>query len=321
MKTMGFVNSELPNEKRRALLPKDIEKIKHRSQIYIEKGYGLILEIEDEEYEKAGVHICSREKALQQDVICDLKIDSASYIDKLSANQTIFGWAHIESNPELVASLCKKRLTVIAWENMYKAERHVFWRNNKIAGEAGVLHALTLFGKLAEHLKVALIGRGNVSMGAYKTLSALGADVVIYNRETAKYLAEEIHQFDMIINGVLWDKSSKDHIINREDLKNFKTGAMIVDISADEGGAIETSRPTGVADPIYEVDGVIHYVVNHTPSLFYQSATKFLSKSIVNYIDYLIEDKVPQEKTLREAMIIEKGQIIDRKLNNNDVFE
>lgn len=151
---------------------------------------------------------------------------------------------------------------------MYHSGRHTFWRNNEIAGEAAIMHAYSLHGIFPYETKVALIGTGNVARGAYRILVSLGADVVQYNRRSEKLFIEEMDQFDVIVNALLWDTSRKDHIINKEDLKKLKHGALIIDISCDRAGAIETSIPTTIENPTYVVDGVTHYVVDHTPSIF-----------------------------------------------------
>lgn len=315
MKTIGFVMSKLAGEERRAILPEDLEKIKNKQAVFIESGYGDVLGIEDEAYKKTGVQVVSREQALEQDIICDLKIGRADYLKDLTANQTIFGWVHAENNRELVDLLVNKKLTAIAWEEMFDAGRHVFWKNNLIAGEAAILHAFTLFGKLPRDCRVALIGRGNVAIGAHKMLSALGAEVKLFTRETSPNLPNELADFDMLVNGVLWDKSRTDHLINRADLKNFKKPAMIVDISADEAGAIETSQPTTFADPTYLVDGVLHYVVNHTPTIFSYSVSETISREISKYIDILVEEQVSANQVLTGAEIIKDGEILDQKIN------
>ena len=93
----------------------------------------------------------------------------------------------------------------------------------------------------------------------------------------------------MIINAILWDTTRKDHIIYRSDLKRMKRGSIIIDISCDRNGGIETSVPTTIENPIYVVDGVAHYVVDHTPSLFYKTTSGSLSEVFVQYIDNLIK--------------------------------
>ena len=176
-------------------------------------------------------------------------------------------------------------------EDMYENGRHSFWRNNEIAGEAAIMHAYMCYGKFPYNTKVAVIGRGNVARGAIKTLDYMGATVICYNRHTESLLRQEIGEFDVIVNAVLWDTKRTDHMIYREDLKRMKRNSMIIDISCDRHGGIETSEPTTIEKPTYITDGVIHYVVDHTPSLFYKTTSISISKQVCKYIDDLCCNK------------------------------
>ena len=158
MKTVGFVISKKENEKRRALLPDDLEMVRNRENLFFEQGYGEVLGIEDSDYKKAGVNICSREEALKKDIIVDPKVGDAEYLSALK-NQTVFGWIHAVQNRNITDALLAGNLTVFAWEDMFYKNRHVFYRNNEIAGEAAVMHAFQYYGAMPYNLKVALLGR------------------------------------------------------------------------------------------------------------------------------------------------------------------
>jgi N5-(carboxyethyl)ornithine synthase len=93
----------------------------------------------------------------------------------------------------------------------------------------------------------------------------------------------------------------------------MKKDALIIDVSCDSSGAIETSFPTSIEDPTYIVDGITHYVVDHTPSLFYKTISNSLSEILTSYIDYLIEDK--DEECLKNSLIIKEGLIMDERIN------
>ncbi len=314
IKTIGFVLSTKENEKRRALLPKDIQRIKNKKYLYFEKNYGKDIGISDEMYQKAGVNIANKEEVLSKAVICDPKIGEANYLEKLTERTTIFGWIHAVRNRDITNVIVEKKLTALAWESMNKNGRHVFWRNSELAGKSAVLDAIPHFGKLPSECKVAIIGRGNVSEGAFMILSNLGAKITIYNRKNEKYLRKDIANYDIIVNGILWDPLREDHIIYKQDLKRMKKPSLIIDVSCDEKGAIETSHPTTIEKPIYVVDGVMHYVVDHTPSLFPYLASEIISSSVKNYIDDIVESKIKMNKILKPAIIIEKGKILDKKI-------
>lgn len=312
MKTVGLPISRKTNEKRRALIPQDLKEIKNVDKLYFEKGYGEILGYKDTDYTKMGANICDYNEVLEKDIILDPKIGDEKFLEDIK-DKTVFGWFHAVQNKDITDTLIKNKLTCYAWEDMYEKGRHVFWRNNEIAGEAAVMHAFECFGLMPYKLKIALIGRGNVAGGALKILTCLGADVTVYNKHMEKLLREEIKNYDVIINALLWDTKRKDHIIYKKDLKNMKKNALIIDISCDKEGAIETSIPTSMDNPTYITEGVTHYVVDHTPSIFYKNATKGLSEQVKKYIDQLIEED-PKE-VLQKALIIKKGQVIDQRIN------
>lgn len=311
IKTVGFPISDKENEKRRVLVPADIEKLKWKESLYFERGYGQVLGISDDEYRGVGCQIVTKDEALDQDIICDPKIGDADYLGALDG-QTIFGRVHAVENRDTTDKMVKARLTAYAREDMYEDGRHVFWRNNELAGEAAVFNAFQYYGRMPYDCKVAVIGRGNTARGAINILNKLGASVIQYNRRMEALLRKEISKYDVIVNCVLWDVERTDHIISRKDLARMKKGSMIIDVSCDEGGAIETSHPTSLEDPIYTVDGVIHYACDHTPSIFYKTFTYDNSKIIGGYLEELQENRIG--KTLENALIMKEGEILDQRI-------
>ena len=312
IKTIGFPISRKENENRRAIVPAHLKNIEYPELLYFEKGYGTVLGIDDSEYEACGSHIASHKDVLQQDIICDPKIGDADYLTDLD-KQTIFGWIHATQNRDITDKLLKRRLTAFAWEKMFQKGRHVFWRNNELAGEAAIMHAFQCYARMPYETKVAVIGRGNTARGAIKVLNMLGADVHQYDRRTEELLRDELEQYDVIVNCVLWDVMRKDHIIYREDLKRMKHNSMIIDVSCDKNGGIETSIPTTIEDPTYMVDGVLHYVVDHTPALFHKTFTWNNSEVIWKYINELQSENY--DEILNDALIIKDGKIIDNEIN------
>lgn len=312
MKTVGFPISHKENENRRALVPEDVKYIENPSVLYFEKGYGNVLGIDDSEYTAVGANIVSSDEVLTKDIICDPKIGDADYLSKLQ-NQIIFGWVHATQNRDITDKIIEGKLTAYAWEHMFEKGRHLFWRNNELAGEAAIMHAFQCYGRMPYETKVAVIGRGNTARGAIKILNMLGAEVSQYERRTEQLFRDELPEYDVVVNCVLWDVTRKDHIIYKDDLKRMKKNALIIDVSCDRHGGIETSVPTTINDPIYMVDGIVHYVVDHTPALFYKTFTYNNSKEIYSYINELVMDK--PGKVLNESLIIEKGIVIDQEIN------
>lgn len=312
MKQVGFPISHKENERRRAIVPTDIRKMKHPEYLYLEKDYGEALNISDQEYRDVGAHISDREGVLKKEIVCDPKVGDGDYLEQLNG-QAIFGWVHATQNRDITDKIVDSHLTAYAWEKMFYKGRHIFWRNNELAGEAAVMHAFQCYGRMPYETNVAVIGRGNTARGTIKVLNMLGAKVMQYDRRTEALLREEIGNYDVIVNCVLWDINRNDHIIYRKDLKRMKHDAMIIDVSCDRNGGIETSIPTTIEDPTYRVDGVLHYVVDHTPALFYKTFSQENSKAIWKYLDMLIEEQ--PDEVLQNAMIIKNGEIVDQEIH------
>lgn len=311
MKTIGFPISHKENENRRAIIPQDIKKILHPEALYFETGYGKVMGLSDKDYITAGANIADRREVLKQDVICDPKVGDAEYLCNLH-NQTVFGWIHAVQNRDITDSLINGRLTAYAWEDMSYKGRHIFWRNNELAGEAAIMHSFQCYGRMPYETKVAVIGRGNTARGALRVLNMLGADVMQYDRKSEALLRDELGNYDVIVNCILWDTERTDHIIYRKDLRRMKPNSMIVDVSCDRNGGIETSVPTTFENPTYFLDGILHYAVDHTPSLFYKTFTENNSATIAPYIDMLVNE-APNE-VLDGALIVKDGAIVDERI-------
>lgn len=290
-------------------MPNDLAKITHVDFLYFETGYGDSVGCTDEEYEAAGAHIVSRKEALSCDVIVDVKLGDADYLDELSKEKVLVGWAHAAQQIEFTNAAIADDHTVIAWEEMFEDGRYIFYRNREIAGEAGVLQAYQYAGKMPYETKVAVLGNGQTAKGALRILHGLGADVDVYGIHLEDLFKKNMYDYDIIVNCVLWDTNRTDRIIYKEDLAGFKRGAMIVDISCNKQLEIETTVPTTIDDPVYTVDGVIHYAVDNTPAMFPHSVTNVLSKGFAKYVDKIVTDDY--DKVLNDAVIIKEGHILD----------
>lgn len=314
IKSAAFIIPHKKNEKRRALIPQDIASLPNdiRKNIFIETGYGDILGFNNDDFINMGGHIVSREKALQKDILIDPKIGDADYLSSLRNGQIIFGWVHAVQNRYITDKIVGNNATAYAWEDMFEDGRHVFWRNNEIAGEAAVMHALSLVGKAPYEVNAALLGSGNVARGAYRILISLGANVTQYNRKSEMLFRKEMGYYDVIVNAILWDTKRTDHIIYRHDLSRLKNDSLIIDVSCDRAGGIETSIPTTMDQPVYDVDGIMHYVVDHTPSIFYRTISNELSRIMTRFLPLLMEGK--EDECLSHAKAIENGVILDHRI-------
>ena len=312
MKSVGFPISTKENENRRAIIPQDIKRLSDPGKVFIETGFGDVLGISDDEYRDAGANICTHEEAIGKDIVCDPKIGDADYLGRMKRGQIIFGWIHATQNRDITDRIVSSGLTAYAWEKMFEKGRHVFWFNNELAGEAAVINGFQCYGRLPYGLEVAVIGNGNTARGARRVLNMLGAHIVQYNRRQEELLRKEIGNYDVIVNCILWDVSRTDHIIYREDLKRMKRGSMIIDVSCDRHGGIETTVPTSIEQPTYIMDGILHYAVDHTPSIFYKTFSFDNSRIISPYIEELMNGN--EGEVLKNCMIIDNGSIVDPEI-------
>ena len=312
MKSIVFLISNKEHEKRRAIELKDIDKVKNKDFLVFQTGYGIELGYTDEELMDKGCKIANRENVMKCDIICEPKIGDMEDLEKLR-NKTIFGWIHATQNYDITQKCIDNKITAYAWEKMFEKERHTFSINNQIAGRAAILHAMTETGKEFSGLNVAVLGRGNTAKGAIDILKKLGNKIDIYSRQKENEFKERMQEYDIIINCILWDITRKDHIIYKKDLVKLKKGTIIIDVSCDKNGGIETSVPTTIEKPTYTVDGIIHYVVDHTPTLLYKDATKSISNEVVKFLDDMIEDIY--NPILEQSLIIKEGKIIDSEIN------
>ena len=131
MKTMGFVISRKNNEKRRAILPADVKTLRNAGQLFFESGYGESVGFSDQEYIDAGANVVSREEALKCDIVTDVKLGDADYLNELDDGKILFGWAHAAQGISFTDTCLKKNFTVIAWEEIFQDGRYIFYRNRK----------------------------------------------------------------------------------------------------------------------------------------------------------------------------------------------
>lgn len=315
MKTMGLLISHKNGERRRALLPAQVKLLEYPQQLFFEKGYGESIGHSDGEYIAAGANVVSREEALHCDIITDVKLGDADYIETMDDGKILFGWAHAVQGTDFTLAVLNHNHTVVAWEEIFEDGRYIFYRNREVAGEAAIMHAFRYCGMMPYDTKVAILGNGQTTKGALRVLHGLGANVDVFPRKLEKLFMKKMYDYDVLVNCVMWDTSRTDRIIYKEDLKKMKPGTLIIDVSCDPYLEIETSHPTTIADPVYTVDGVIHYAVDNTPAMYPKTVTKVLSEGIVKYVETLILKEFEEyPENLRKATQIVNGHIVDERI-------
>ena len=315
MKKIGFVISHKDDEERRMLLPEHIHMIRHPENLYFETGYGEALSFADEAFLECGCKIVSREEALHCDVVVDRKLGDADYLDDLPQGRILFGAAHAVQNVVFTGKILTDKHTVLASEEIFEDGRYVFYKNNELAGEAAIMHAFCYAKRMPYETRVAVLGNGNVAKGAIRILNNLGAEVDVFGRKYEGLFQKKKYEYDVIVNCVKWDTGRTDHLISRTDLSRMKKGSLIIDISCDPHLGIETSRPTTITNPVYTVDGVLHYAVDNTPTLFPLAATRIMSERSWDYINVLMESDYPDyPQIMKTATVILDGHIMDQRI-------
>ena len=309
MKTIGYLISHKNNERRRALLPNDAERIQHRSMITVEHDYGAVLGYSDDDYLLAGVSVAPRKQVLGCDALVDVKLGDADFMGQISPRKTLIGWSHILQKPDFTDTAIAGQHSVLAWENILENGRYLFYRNRELAGETAILHAFCHYGRMPYDCSVAIIGNGMTARGAFRILSGLGARVDIFTRKMESLFREKMTEYDVIVNCVRWDTCRGDRLIYRSDLRRMRKGSMIIDVSCDSCLEVETSHATTFDNPVYSVDGVLHYAVDNTPAMAYRTVSEVISGSFSPYVDAIVMNK--PVAALEQAYVIRGGILLD----------
>lgn len=290
---LGFIIPNFTNEKRVALLPEHINDFKN--EIIVEHNFGMTLGISDESYVAAGCKIASREEIFSNcDAVFSLKLIGEEDYKYLRKNQMIIGWTHPFGSGRkfMEDQATTKDLIIVDLDNIHptvyykNTSKLIDWitpnfvkDNSFIAGYSSTLHALLSFGDIPDsNKKIAILGSGNVSQGAFCAISKFSSNITLFYRKTMDEFISSCHTFDIIINGIELDKEGL-HILTLEHQKKLKKNCLIIDASANAGKAIEGSVNTSINNPLYKKDNVYYYVVNNSPSILYRQSSEKISKA------------------------------------------
>lgn len=295
---LGFVVSNYPGEKRVPLLPEDIRNFEN--EIVIEKGLGAEMGIEDQAYIIAGCKVASRKEVFAScDTIVSLKLLQPEDYSYIREGQMIIGWTHPEETGKtfMEEQGIPKKLIIVDLDNITPAiyyqdrsvripwiPRNFIYENSINAGFSATMHALISIGIIPDsRYKIAVLGSGNVSQGAMNAISKFTTNVRMFYRKTMDEFLENIHDFDIIINGIQIQRGTP-HIVTLEHQKHMKRGAIMVDAAADGDGAIEGIEYTPIEEPFIKKGGKYFYCVNNAPTMFYRTASRDISRSFSKWV-------------------------------------
>ncbi len=316
---IGIVKEIKDEEYRVALAPSGAKALSARGHaVFIEQGAGLGSGFTDEEYQDAGATICGVEDAWDADLVIKVKEPLESEYDYLD-EQMIFTYFHLAGGDRrLTEILLERRTTAVAYETLEDDQGRLplLAPMSAIAGNMAVQmggyylakfnhgKGMQLGSVLGQRYgKVLVIGDGVVGMHAARTAHGMGSSVFVaglwpergelLKREigddvnfflsSSEAIAGHAKDADLIIGAVLLHGARAEHVVTETMVKSMQPGSVIVDVSIDQGGCIETSRPTSHSDPVYLKHGVIHYCVTNMPGAYPRTSTFALTEATLPY--------------------------------------
>ena len=344
---IGIPREIKPLEGRVALNPEacgDLVQAGHR--VYVEQDAGILSGYPDDLFTAAGVTITRDAAATygQAQLVVKVKEPVSGDLALLQKNHLLFCYLHLAANPELARQLQDTGLTAVGFETVETDTGHLplLAPMSDIAGRlatqigSNLLHQPAggkglLLGGLpgAERGRIVVIGAGNAGGNAAAMAAAMGAEVTVFDRNrerllamrslgnnvTALYPYQEAVRWavagaDLLIGAVLKTGDRSPHVVTRHMVAAMTTGSVIVDISVDQGGCIETTRPTNYENPTYVEEGVLHFAVTNMPGAVPRSATQALSAALLPYVHRIAGTGWKSDPPLARGINIEAGAIV-----------
>ena len=345
------VPKEIKKEEFRvALTPSGANELRRDGHaVIIEKGAGEGSGFSDGEYLEADADIAGRETVFgRAELIVKVKEPLPAEYGLLREGQAVFTFLHLAPNRELTNILLERKVTGLAYETLWREGRlPLLAPMSEIAGKMAPLMAayyLQTFkggkGILptgavgVRPAKTVILGAGVVGTHAASVSLGLRMETVVMNRATeglqridelfmgmartlpltARNIREEIEDADIIIGAVLVPGGKTPRLITREMLGIIGRGSVVVDVSVDQGGCVETSRPTTHDDPVYEVDGILHYTVANMPGAYPRTSTLALANVTLPYIRAManqgVEGAIREDEVIRSSLNTYRGRIV-----------
>lgn len=310
----------------------------------VQKGAGEKAGFEDEEYAAAGAELVETAEEIykRSDLVTKVKEIEPSEYGMLRENQIIFTCIHPAAHPEEVQAILDSRVIAFTAEDSHRYGSP----NCEAAGKQGALMGLESMltinggkGKFvsglgaAPGMKVLILGGGTVGQAALSVLHALGAWVTVadinigllrtlqsqYNQSintmisSRENIAAILPETDMILNCVKWPKGNTEYLVTREMVRSMEPGSVLVDISNDEQGAIETFHETTHENPRYVEEGVVHYCVSNIPGAIANSTSVAYAASVLPHFRSILNNGVAQacakDGFLRRSLTTYKGYL------------
>jgi len=349
---LGVPKEVKNNENRVALTPSGArEFIKRGHQVYVQANAGLGSGFPDALYQEAGAEILPDIKSVYQlsEMIMKVKEPIEIEYDLIQKDQLVFTYFHFASNQPLTEAMVASGSVCLAYETVEKEDRSLplLIPMSEVAGRMSVQEGAKYLEKPeggrgillggvpgVRPAKVMILGGGVVGTQAAKMAAGLGADVTILDislpqlRYLADIMPANVNTFmsteynirellgshDLIIGAVLIPGAKAPHLVTRDMLKLMRPGTVVVDVAVDQGGCIETCRPTTHEDPTYIIDEILHYCVANMPGAVPYTSTLALTNATLPYALQLAdlgwETACRNNEELRKGLNIVRGKIV-----------
>src|SRR3990167_5993519 len=322
---IGVVREIKDKENRVALTPEGAKKLKEAGHtVLIEENAGINSGFSNEEYKNSGAQIVDAQTAWSTDLVVKVK-EPLEQEYKFLKNQIVFTYFHLAGvTKTLTEALLKNKTAAVAYETVEDNYNRLplLAPMSAVAGNMAVQVGSyylakfnngkgILLGEVLGHFygKVVIIGDGVVGRHAAKTAYGMGANVYLFGRHeermdnlrefigrkahvllsTPENILEHVKDADLVIGAVLVPGAKAPRVVTEEMVKTMQPGSVIVDVSIDQGGCIETSRPTSHSDPIFVKHGVTHYCVTNMPGAYPRTSTIALTNATLPYALKLAE--------------------------------
>jgi alanine dehydrogenase len=310
------------HETRVGLVPSGVTAlVENGHQVFVESGAGLGSSLTDEEYEEAGATVLPNAKDVwaKAELVVKVKEPQTSECAYFRKGLSLFTYLHLAPLPELTKALTDSKVSAVAYETIREKDNSLplLTPMSEVAGRMGVqIGAQYLEGPNGGRgillggipgvapANVVIIGGGVVGHNAAKIAVGLGAHVTIIDKNLNRLreiddiyssqvvtlasnvytVREALRLADLVIGAVLVPGASAPKIVRREMIGRMKKGSVLVDVAIDQGGCFETSRPTTHTDPIFYVDGVLHYCVTNMPAAVPHTSTFGLTNATIPYL-------------------------------------
>jgi alanine dehydrogenase len=324
---IGVPKEVKDHETRVALTPAGVKELKAEGHtVLVEQHAGELSAFTDDEYQAVGAEIvgAAADVWAHADMVVKVKEPIEKEYGFFRPNLTLFTYLHLAPVPILTGQLLDRQVTGIAYETIRDATGTLplLTPMSEVAGRMSVQVGAAYLEKSkggrglllggvpgVPPAEVCIIGGGIVGTNAAKIALGMGAKVTIVDRNLHRLrelddifsgrvftLASSLHNVteavraaDLVIGGVLIPGAAAPKIVTAEMVRGMKKGAVIVDVAIDQGGCIETARPTTHSDPSYEIDGVVHYCVTNMPAAVPNTSTLALTNATFPYVQRLAQ--------------------------------